>query len=310
MECECEYFIREELYNILCKLRDIARPFLFCEIGSGETTSFWYDNRTGLGPLIHLTGPTGPQVVGLPSQSVVKDALRGNTWWLSLSRSRISLIKNILPDCGSMVDCEQDDVYLWKQDHHPPSNIFSAAKTWLALHPCGVPVSWHKSVWFKDRIPKHAFISWVVTWNRLHARYRLRSWGLGIPPDCVLCNGHHESRDHLFFECSYSQAVWGHFTARMHLTPPPLFMTCLLWINSATRDKSLALIIKLLFQASIYLVWKERNLCIHSPNLTPSSVLIKEIKQILRARLDPLSRNQLHVSLGFSPLATWFRFFD
>ncbi|KAL9817159.1 putative reverse transcriptase zinc-binding domain-containing protein [Arabidopsis thaliana] len=288
MECECEYFIREELYNILC---------------------YW----TGLGPLIHLTGPIGPQVVGLPSQSVVKDALRGNTWWLSLSRSRnpiISLIKNILPDCGSMVDCEQDDVYLWKQDHHSPSNIFSAAKTWLALHPCGVPVSWHKSVWFKDRIPKHAFISWVVTWNRLHTRDRLRSWGLGIPPDCVLCNGHHESRDHLFFECSYSQAVWGHFTARMHLTPPPLFMTCLLWINSATRDKSLALIIKLLFQASIYLVWKERNLRIHSPNLTPSSVLIKEIKQILRARLDPLSRNQLHVSPGSSPLATWFRFFD
>jgi len=72
----------------LCTLRHLARPFLVCEIGLGETASFWQDNWTGLGPLIDVTGANGPLSVGLPINAVVKDALRGNAWWLSSSRSR------------------------------------------------------------------------------------------------------------------------------------------------------------------------------------------------------------------------------
>lgn len=155
-----------------------------------------------MGPLIDLVGRIGPQMVGLPSDAVVRDGLRGREWWIMSSRSRnplISLLKDALPNIESMIDCQDDDVYQWKPDHNAASNLFSSAKTWLALNPNTNPVSWHKSVWFKNRIPKHAFICWVVAWNRLHTRDRLRSWGLSIPSACVLCNTHEESRDHLFF---------------------------------------------------------------------------------------------------------------
>ncbi|KAL9308561.1 putative reverse transcriptase zinc-binding domain-containing protein [Arabidopsis thaliana] len=74
-----------------------------------------------------------------------------------------------------MIDCTHDDVYKWKSDHHAPSNIFSAKKTWDALHPSTASTSWHSSVWFKDRIAKHAFICWVAAWNRLHTRDKLRN---------------------------------------------------------------------------------------------------------------------------------------
>ncbi|OAP11060.1 hypothetical protein AXX17_AT2G06440 [Arabidopsis thaliana] len=97
-------------------------------------------------------------------------------------------------------------------DAHAPSNSFSASKTWMALHPPGVQVNWHRSIWFKDRVPKHAFISWVVAWNRLHTRDRLKSWGFSIHVVCVLCNSGDESREHLFFNCPYSSAVWTYFT--------------------------------------------------------------------------------------------------
>lgn len=153
------------IWRKLCKLRSLARPFLVCEAGSGTTLSFWLDNWTGLGPLINLSGLIGPQIVGLPLYSVVRDGIRDNNWWISVSRSRnpiISLIKSILPDVGPMIDCEEDDVYLWKLDHLPPSTNFSSPKTWQALNPLGPSVSWHNSIWFKDRIPKHAFICWVV----------------------------------------------------------------------------------------------------------------------------------------------------
>ncbi|KAG7584142.1 hypothetical protein ISN44_As08g036240 [Arabidopsis suecica] len=67
-------------------------------------------------------------------------------------------------------------------------------------------------------------------------------------------------------------------------------MDCLIWLLSASRDKNLSLIIKLIFQASIYFIWKERNLRIHSGVARHSNLIIKEIQLIVRARLDPLSR--------------------
>ncbi|KAL9840458.1 putative reverse transcriptase zinc-binding domain-containing protein [Arabidopsis thaliana] len=149
-------------------------------------------------------------------------------------------------------------------DAHAPSNSFSASKTWMALHPPGVQVNWHRSIWFKDRVPKHAFISWVVAWNRLHTRDRLKSWGFSIHVVCVLCNSGDESREHLFFNCPYSSAVWTYFTRCVGLSPPTSFMASLLWLKTASTSKNLSLIIKLLFQASIYLLLRERNSRIHT----------------------------------------------
>lgn len=39
------------IWRNLCKLRSLARPFVFCEIGSGITCSFWKDNWLSMGPL-------------------------------------------------------------------------------------------------------------------------------------------------------------------------------------------------------------------------------------------------------------------
>ena len=301
------------IWKRLCKLRSLARPFLICEVGSGITASFWHDNWTGLGPLLDLTGPLGPQVIGLPKKAVVRDAISGDGWRVMNSRSRnpiISLIKNSLPCCNDIISSEADDVYLWKLDHRPPTLSFSCALTWEALHPSGRPVVWHKSVWFKNHIPKHAFIAWVTAWNRLHTRDRMRRRGISIPPDCILCSGNDESRDHLFFSCGFSSAVWLHFLNRVSLSPPMLFMDCLTWVSFPSRDQNISLIIKLVFQASIYLLWKERNRRLHDLTARSSFAIIKDIKVILRAKLDPLSRSSDFEAPGSSLLSTWFRFFN
>ncbi|XP_019085519.1 PREDICTED: uncharacterized protein LOC109126437 [Camelina sativa] len=266
------------IWRRLCKLRPLAKSFIVCVVGSGETASFWYDNWTGLGPLLDLTGPNAPQIVGLPLHAV-------------------------------MLQCQHDDTYLWKTNQSPPSDMFSTSKTWLALNPPGNRVPWHKSVWFKHRIPKHAFICWVAAWNRLHTRDRLRNWGLNVPALCPLCDTHPESRDHLFFQCEYSASIWTFFTIRARVSPPTQFMPCLLWIHSASSNGNLATILKLAFQASIYHIWKERNQQIHSAQSKPATVIIKEIQTLIRARLLPLSIYTLHQTQNQTLLITWFSLF-
>lgn len=301
------------IWRKLCKLRPLARPFIVCDVGSGITTKFWHDDWTGLGPLLDIAGPLGPQMAGLHKNAVVRDAIRHGNWWFSSSRSRnpiISLLRQALPGVESLIDCQHDDTYLWKTNHHAPSNKFSSAKTWLAFNPPGPSVSWHKSVWFPNNIPKHAFICWVTAWNRLHTRDRLRNWGLSVPATCVLCNNSNESRDHLFFACDFSSDIWRFFCSRANLHPPSSFSDCLLWLHSSTSDSNLALIIKLSFQASVYAIWKERNHRIHTGSFMSSAQIIKEIQLTIRARLDPLSRSQRVTPPAVSLLSTWFRLFQ
>ncbi|KAL9285654.1 hypothetical protein AtEden1_Chr4g0276671 [Arabidopsis thaliana] len=138
----------------------------------------------------------------------------------------------------------------------------------------------------------------------------MRRWGLSIPPDCVLCSGNAEFREHLFFGCGVSFAVWGNFMFRASLTPPLLFMDCLTWVLSPSRDPNISLIIKLVFQASIYFLWKERNRRLHDHASRSSTAIIKEIKVILTAKLDPLSRRSEFDAPDNSFLSTWFRYFN
>ena len=180
----------------------LARPFVSCEVGSGSLASFWFDDWTDLGPLFHLTEGRGPAASGLHKEATVAEALVNGEWWLSASRSRnaiITLLKQCLPSPVPIVLSSSDDKYLWRTGNDSPSTIFSTAKTWSSLHPPLPPVSWHSQIWFKGRIPKHAFIAWLVAWNRLATRDRMRAWGIEIPPNCLLCSGCDESRQHLFF---------------------------------------------------------------------------------------------------------------
>lgn len=255
------------IWKNLCNLRYLARPMLVCEVGNGRTASFWHDNWTSLGPLIDLTGPRGPGATGLHVDAVVAEALREGVWWLSRSRSRnriITLIRDSLPDAAAISLSEVEDTYLWKPGNSAASSYFSTSETWEALHPQGEPVFWHRKVWFQGRIPKHAFITWVLARNRLGTRDRLRAWGLQVPANCILCNSTEETRQHMFFDCAYSSEVWTFFCSRLRVLPPVLFEDGLRWLRNPGPDEFVKLIVKLVYQAAVYHIWKERNNRIHN----------------------------------------------
>ena len=149
-----------------------------------------------------------------------------------------------------------------------------------------------------------------MVWNRLATRDRLRGWGVDVQPNCLLCVGNDECRQHLFFDCVYSSEIWHYFCSRLHLTPPTLFEDCLRWLKDSTSDTNILLIVKFIFQAVIYMVWKERNSRLHTSLCRPPQAIIQDIKQTLRLRLDPLSRDMRTTnSLSLTFLGSWLSFF-
>lgn len=249
-----------------------------CEIGSGITTSFWQDNWSSIGPLIDITGPSGPRRYGIPIDAVVSDAIINGRWWIDGTKSRnpiISLLRQCLPSPTPIAQSESDDCFKWKIGIYGLPKNFSASETWRALHPHGQSVGWFKAVWFKGIIPKHSLLCWVTARNRMHTRDRLMSWGLPVSPRCLLCDVEDETRQHIFFDCPFSHEILYVFYSTPHLSPPTNFNQCLLWLLSPSRDANIPLIIRLTFQAYLYGIWRKRNARLHSSTSTPASLLSK-----------------------------------
>lgn len=70
--------------------------------------------------------------------------------------------------------------------------------------------SWEKCVWFSKATPKFTFMTWVAMLDRLATMDRVVRWNQGVDVTCVLCRREAESRDHLFFRCSFTSMIWEH----------------------------------------------------------------------------------------------------
>lgn len=117
-------------------------------------------------------------------------------------------------------------------------------------------------------------------------------------------------RDHLFFDCTYSTQVWTFFVNRLHISPPQGFEAILRWLTAPSRDANVTLLVRLIFQAVLYLLWKERNGRVHSSVEKSPGAIISEVKHLIRLRLDPIARRQVLAPGEFSVLAVWLQSFD
>ena len=126
-----------------------------------------------------------------------------------------------------------------------------------------------------------------------------------MSPTCLLCGVADESRHHIFSDCDYSKEVYSYFFSAVHLSPPPLVMDVLRWIKAPTQDNNINLILKLSYQASLYMIGKERNSSLHTQSSRPSASLIQEIQRLLRAKTNILSREQRNLPSTITFLSTW-----
>lgn len=135
---------------------------------------------------------------------------------------------------------------------------------------------------------------WVTMWDRLSTRDKLRSWGLDVPATCLLCGTGYESRDHLFFQCSFASGVWHSFFTHRNLSPPVTLENIVAWVQVSSFTQKVKIICTLILQAVIYVIWKERNSRLHSPVVKSQLTLVKEIQILMRAKLFGMDR--LHLS--------------
>ncbi|XP_010418986.1 PREDICTED: uncharacterized protein LOC104704630 [Camelina sativa] len=163
------------IWKRISKLRARARLFVHCSVISGSQALFWHDNWIGLGPLPEILGESGPRVTGIGLLDTVNDASNNNSWLIPRGRHPlVQLLKTCLHNQTPPQTNLGQDQFHWKLTPNESHSTFSTSRTWQQLHPPGPTVPWFSQVWFKNHIPKMAFIAWLTVHDRLTTRDRLR----------------------------------------------------------------------------------------------------------------------------------------
>lgn len=191
----------------------------------------------------------------------VSDAVKQNAWAIRGQRSRhyhelyTAITAVNVPDPQ-----DRRDVILWKAGDDDYQESFLSTKTWEQIRGKKEKVRWSKVVWFAQGVPRFSFITWLAIKNRFSTGDRMRSWGM--IQGCLLCGEVNETRDHLFFVCPYSFTVWHDLANRIigaHIDPD--WQLTLEYMEENRVSTMDGILIKMLFQTTIYHLWRERAQC-------------------------------------------------
>ncbi|XP_010520997.1 PREDICTED: uncharacterized protein LOC104799997, partial [Tarenaya hassleriana] len=249
-------------FNKLIHLQVLARGFHRKQVGNGSDTWFWYDHWLSLGPLIAVSGGSGPSLAHIPKSAKVIDATSGNHWNLSPARGAgLETIQATLITTDPPHPEKGEDLNLWRDHRGQFKASFSSSTTWKQLRTPKQKVLWYDLIWFKLAIPRYSIVQWQAITHRLPTKDRLRGWGLQVDSACVLCNADQESHPHLFFACPFSSALWKHYAARCWPLPLEDLLVCSPWmISQSDMSHNRYQIARLIAQVIVYEVWRERNL--------------------------------------------------
>lgn len=291
------------MWKKLLKYRDLAANLTKVDVHCGSSTSFWYDYWSPLGRLIDIAGLRGCIDLGIPVDSTVDRVLATHR----KRRHRVEALNNIEAAIETLRQrgvSTRADVVLWRQKDDKFRAKFNTKQTVTLIREAQPICNWYKGIWFTYATPKFSFISWLAMHNRLSTGDRMLSWNIGVSGACVFC-GDLESRNHLFFSCTYSAEVWSGLTRNLlgarYTTQWQEIIELLLDSDS---DIIASFLRRYVFIVSVYWIWRERNGRLHGEIPMPSGRMKQSIDKQIRNRLTSIrSMGDVRYENG---MQTWF----
>ncbi|KAG7585320.1 Reverse transcriptase domain [Arabidopsis thaliana x Arabidopsis arenosa] len=291
------------IWRKLLKLRPLAASLMCMEVKNGNSTMFWWDNWTGAGRLIDIVGDIGPQHFGLSRHATVSEACINNQWTLRRARGQLyrTVIELLSPITPPSPHAGQD-IVKWMHKTGEYQSSFSSKCTWNLIRDTSTKVSWSTLVWFPQGVPRYSFITWLAVKDRLSTGQRMRRWGQ--IQFCPLCGERDETRDHIFFACPYVFAIWSTLCTpllRRHTTPD--WHDTVRAILAKQSPRIDIILVRMVFQTTIYFVWRERNGRIHNSSQQHYRNLTKQIASAIALRIQSLNYDPQHKNAPL--LARW-----
>ncbi|XP_022006783.1 uncharacterized protein LOC110905198 [Helianthus annuus] len=259
-------------------------------IRSGAQTNAWCDNWCPLSPISTFITPRTITNAGFNMYSSVADIVddSGDWRWPEAWYDLFPVLINLQPP--SVVH-NVPDKPTWK-DLDGKDSYFSSKEVWNNIRSRGATVSWFNMIWFSQCIPRHSFHLWLVIRNKLKTQDRLMTWEAGSETNlrlmcCPICRYDRDSRDHLFFQCSFASQVWNNVKTMVSLeNVNDSWASVFAWMEQTASSKTSNVIVdKILIEATTYFIWQERNARLFSHIHNSAETVIKIIKNTVRLKL-------------------------
>ena len=114
--------------------------------------------------------------------------------------------------------------------------------------------------------------------NRLTTDDRMVMWNQGIDGSCVLCQHQLETRDQLFFRCTYSSSLWSRLMRQLmgtHYTEE--WSNISLFMSQSQLFQTQMFLAGYVLQTTLYMLWRERNSRKHGEKPRPKETLFRVI---------------------------------
>ncbi|GKE63249.1 zinc knuckle CX2CX4HX4C containing protein, partial [Tanacetum coccineum] len=135
---------------------------------------------------------------------------------------------------------------------------FLVAKAWECIRPRANDVDWFHVVWFSNQIPRHAIHLWLVMRYKLKTQDMIRQWD-----------------------------VWNHIKSFIGVPNIPSDLSSIVdfLIPLAKMRSARSVVAKLVFAASSYFIWQERNNMLFMKTTRMRDQVINIIKSTVRLKL-------------------------
>ena len=188
----------------------IYRSFTKSRVGNGETTLFWKDfwhkdvilcehfphlysfvleEDSSVADMVRLVNPNDAFALPLSSQA-----------YEELEASRMLLSAH--PFDANQLDTRS---FTWGNDSYSAARYY---KFVFGSLPCPREFT---AIWKSKCLPKLKVFLWLLLHDRLNTKDLMtrKHWTIDGGPACSMCSsGDIETRDHLFFECSFASSCW------------------------------------------------------------------------------------------------------
>ncbi|XP_059284884.1 uncharacterized protein LOC132038192 [Lycium ferocissimum] len=157
-------------------------------------------------------------------------------------------------------------------------------------------VPWRNLVFQNTARPKTIFIMWLQIQNRSLTADRLSKWNIQLDPTYQMCHSANNTRDHLFFECTFAHSIWQRLMQWLQFQWPAVQSWQLQYqiILQVTKGKTMqAKMFRLVYSEFIAAIWWERNTRIFEKREKHGEQIAREIACLCNVRAPPTVKARL-----------------
>lgn len=117
----------------------------------------------------------------------------------------------------------------------------------------------------------------------------MQVWNNGATVSCIFCNDPLETRDHLFFSCHYTSAIWKALAQKLFGTRfSTEWQQVVDYISESQHDRIHSYLARNIFQLTVHTIGRERNARHHGDDPRPATTLIRWLDKHVRSQLSAI----------------------